>query len=318
MTSRSAFQNQLRAFALPALAALVASACASTKSENAESTQSSLGVAPPLGTAASFTVLGGTTVTNIGATVIGGNLGVNPGLAITGFPPGIVVNGAVHAGDAVALQAQSDVTAAYGVLAGEACSVDLTGKDLGGLTLVPGVYCFSSSAQLTGALVLDAQGNADAVFVFKTASTLTTASNASVHVINGGNDCAVFWQIGSSAVLGTGTDFAGSVLALTSISVATGAKVSGRVLARNGAVTMDTNAISTATCAAGPKSDAGAADASVADAARTDSGSDAGASADASIPPSDAGTPPSDAGTTDATTTSNDASTNGFDAWTGP
>lgn len=309
MTSRSALQTYLRAFALPTLAALVAlpSAC-STKPENSESVQSSLGIAPPLGTAASFTVLGGTTVTNTGASVVEGNLGVNPGLAITGFPPGLVIGGATHAGDAVSLQAQTDVTAAYGVLAGEACSADLTGKDLGGLTLVPGVYCFSSSAQLTGTLVLDAQGSADAVFVFKTVSTLITASNASVHVINGGNDCAVYWQIGSSAVLGTGTTFSGNILALTSISLATGAKVSGRVLARNGAVTMDTNAISTATCAAGPTKDAGTVDATVMDAA----------TADAAHMDKDAGSPPTDAGTEDAAITPTDASTSTFDAWTGP
>ncbi len=305
-------QSHLRAFALPALAALVAlpSACASNKAENAGSTESSLGIAPPLGAAASFMVLGGTTVTNTGPTVVGGDMGVDPGLAITGFPPGIVVGGTTHKGDAVALQAQTDVTAAYGVLAGEPCSADLTGKDLGGLTLVAGVYCFSSSAQLTGDLTLDAQGKPDAVFVFKTVSTLTTASNASVRVINGGNDCAVFWQIGSSAVLGTGTTFVGSVLALTSISLASGAKISGRALARNGAVTMDTNNVSTSTCKVGP-SDAGVvADASVADAGLADSGRDASPSADA-------GSTPSDAGNADATSTATDAAS-AVDAWTGP
>ena len=121
----------------------------------------------------------------------------------------------------------------------------MTGQDLGGLTLTPGVYCFSSSAQLTGTLTLDAQGNPNAVFIFKIGSTLTTASNSSVVVINtGGNSsiaCNVFWQVGSSATLGTGTSFAGNILALTSITLNTGANVSGRVLARNGAVTLDTN-----------------------------------------------------------------------------
>lgn len=189
------------------------------------------------------------------------------------------MGGTIHAGDAAALQAQTDVATAYDVLAGEACSADLTGKDLGGLTLTPGVYCFSSSAQLTGDLVLDAGGRADAVFVFKTVSTLTTASNASVHVINGGGACGVFWQIGSSATLGTGTTFTGSVLALTSITLTTGATVSGRVLARNGAVTVDHNTVSVGSCAASAVADAGA---------------DA---ADASPPDVDAGA--SDAGSTD-------------------
>jgi type VI secretion system secreted protein VgrG len=215
-----------RSFALPLLGVLgaLAFACGTASPETQESTRAELGgVAPVLGTAQSFAVLGGSTVTNTNATTLNGDLGVSPGLAITGFPPGIVIGGVVHAGDAVALQAQTDVTAAYGVLASQACDVDLTGKDLGGLTLTPGVYCFSSSAQLTGALVLDAGGRADAVFVFQTVSTLITASNSSVAVINGGGACGVFWQVGSSATLGTGTAFVGSVLALTSITLATGA-----------------------------------------------------------------------------------------------
>ena len=199
--------------------------------------------APSLGTAQTFAVLGGSTVTNTGSSVLTGDLGVSPGLAITGFPPGIVT-GTTHAGDAVALQAQSDLVTAYNVLAGQACNTNLTGQDLGGMTLTPGVYCFSSSAQLTGTLNLNAQGSASAVFVFKIGSTLTTASNSVVQVINGGSNCnPVFWQVGSSATLGTGTTFAGSILALTSITLNTSANVSGRVLARNGAVTLDTNTV---------------------------------------------------------------------------
>jgi len=206
--------------------------------------------APTLGTAQSFAVLGGSAVTNIGATTLVGDLGVDPGLAITGFPPGLVTGGAVHAGDATALQARADVTTAYNVLAGDACNGNLTGTDLGGLTLSHGVYCFSSSAQLTGTLVLDAQGDPNAVFIFQVGSTLTTASHASVVMINGGQTCNVFWQVGTSATLGTGTVFTGSILALTSITLTTGASVTGRALARNGAVTMDTNHVAPGSCSA--------------------------------------------------------------------
>jgi len=205
--------------------------------------------APSLGSAQGFAVLGGSTVTNTGATTVTGDLGVSPGTAVTGFPPG-TVNGTTHAGDAVALQAQSDVTTAYNNLAGQTLDVDLTGTDLGGLTLTPGVYRFSSSAQLTGLLTLNAQGNADAVWVFQIGSTLTTATNSSVLVINSGQNCNVFWQVGSSATLGTTTTFVGNILALTSITLNTGASVSGRALARNGAVTMDTNTVSASVCAA--------------------------------------------------------------------
>ena len=200
-----------------------------------------------LGTAQSFAVLGGSTVTNTGPSVLTGDLGVSPGAAITGFPPG-TRTGVTHAADAVALQAQSDVTTQYNTLAGAACTADLTGQDLGGKTLTPGVYCFSSSAQLTGALTLNAQGNANATFVFKTGSTLTTASGSRVDIINGGNPCLVGWQIGSSATLGTTTSFIGNLIALSSITLNTGANILGRALARNGAVTLDTNNVSTGAC----------------------------------------------------------------------
>ncbi len=206
--------------------------------------------AQSLGTAQSFAVLGGSTVTNTGSSVVSGNLGVSPGSAITGFPPGTVVPpSTLHAADAVAGQAQSDLTIAYNSLAGMACNTDLTGQDLGGLTLTAGVYCFSSSAQLTGVLTLDAQGVGDALFVFQIGSTITTASNSSVLLTNGGQACNVFWQVGSSATLGTDTAFVGNILALTSITLNTGADVSGRALARNGAVTMDTNHVSINSCA---------------------------------------------------------------------
>jgi type VI secretion system secreted protein VgrG len=184
--------------------------------------------------------------------VLGGDLGVSPGAAITGFPPGIVTPpGAIHAADAVAAQAQVSLTTQYNALASAACSADLTGQNLGNRTLTPGVYCFSTSAQLTGPLTLDAQGNASASFIFKIGSTLTSASGSSVGVINGGNPCGVAWQIGSSATLGTTTSFVGNLIALTSITLNTGANIIGRALARNGAVTLDTNNISFALCNAG-------------------------------------------------------------------
>lgn len=195
-----------------------------------------------LGTAQNFAVLGASTVTNTGVTAVNGDLGVSPGLAVTGFPPGIVT-GVIHVGDAVALQAQADANTAYNDFAGLACNMNLTGQDLGGMTLVPGVYCFSSSAQLTGTLVLDSLGDPNSVFVFQIGSTLTTASNAAVMVVNGGNLCNVFWQVGSSATLGTDTTFVGNILALASITLNTRVELDGRAIALNGAVTMDSNRV---------------------------------------------------------------------------
>jgi len=195
-----------------------------------------------LGTAQSFAVLGGSTVTNTGATTITGDLGVSPGSAITGFPPGTVIGGTIHAADAVAAQAQIDLATAYNVASLLPCFDDLTGQDLGGLALTSGVYCFSSSAQLTGTLNLVGAG----LWIFQIGSTLTTASNSSV-LGDFGQDCNganVFWQVGSSATIGTNTQFVGNILALESITLNTGANVSGSALARNGAVTMDTNHVS--------------------------------------------------------------------------
>jgi hypothetical protein len=201
-----------------------------------------------LGTAQSFAGLGGSAVTNTGPSVLLGNLGVSPGSAVTGFPPG-TVTGTIHLANAVAAQAQDDVTNQYNALAGAPCTAILTGQDLGGMLLTAGVYCFSSSAQLTGTLTLNAQGSANASFVFKTGSTLTTASGSSVVLMNGGNPCLVMWQIGSSATIGTGTSFMGNLIALSSITLTTGANLTGRALARNGALTLDTNNISP--CSAG-------------------------------------------------------------------
>jgi hypothetical protein len=207
---------------------------------------------PTLGRAAPFAVLGGSTVTNTGSSVVIRDLGVSPGTATTGFPPGSV-NGTIHSNDTAAQNAQTDATAAYNTLAALPCSFDLTGQGLGGKSLIPGVYCFDTSAQLTGALTLDALNDPAAVWVFKIGSTLTTASNSSVSFVNGGSACNVFWQIGTSATLGTSTAFIGNILADQSITLNTSANiVSGRALARKGAVTLDTNHISAEYCTPPP------------------------------------------------------------------
>src|SRR3984885_928265 len=203
-----------------------------------------------LGTASPFVVLGGSTVTNTGTSVLNGELGVYPGTSLPGFGVA-VVNGATHDDDAVAGQAQTDLTTAYNVAAGQAPTANLTGQNLGGLTLTAGAYKFNSAAQLTGALTLNAAGNPNAQFVFEIASTLTTASASSVVMINGASPCNVYWQIGSSARLGTTTAFEGNLMALTSISLNTGATVQGRALAQTGAVTLDDNVLDASMCAPG-------------------------------------------------------------------
>ena len=197
-------------------------------------------VAPDLGSAANFVVLASSSVTNTGSGVFVGDVGVSPGTSITGFPPGTVSRGAIYMGGAVPAQAQIDATTAYNNLMGQSCNVDFTGVDLGGKTLTPGVYCFDTSAQLTGDLVLDALNNPLAVWVFQIGSTLTTGTAASVAMINGGQAVNVFWQVGSSATLGTGTQCSGNILASASITMDTGAYLIGRALALNGKVMMDT------------------------------------------------------------------------------
>jgi Ice-binding-like len=236
-------KHHLKRAALPALTCAVLVACALALVVTTHTQARTMAVTPPLGTASSFAVLGGQTVTNTGPTVLNGNLGVNPGGAITGFPPGLV-HGATHKGDAVALQAQKDVKTAYNSAKGAPCAHDMTGVDLGGKTLVAGAFCFSSSAQLTGELTLSGPG----VFIFQVGSTLTTASNASVLLIGGADPCDVFWQVGSSAAIGTDTHFTGNILALTSIAAQAGARFDGGLYARNGAVTLDNNIVSRASC----------------------------------------------------------------------
>jgi hypothetical protein len=197
----------------------------------------------PLGTAAQFAVLGASTVTNTGPTVLNGDLGLSPGTAITGFPPGHV-NGTVYAADSVAQKAQSDLTIAYNNAAGRPATATIP-TELGGTTVTPGVYNSAAGTfGITGTLTLNAQGNPNAVFIFQAASTLTTASASAVKLANGAKAANVFWQVGSSATLGTYSSFKGNIMALASITVTTGVAVTGRALARTAAVTLDTDTIS--------------------------------------------------------------------------
>jgi len=196
----------------------------------------------PLGTAATFAILAGTTVTNVGPSVVTGNLGVSPGSAVTGFGPGVVVNGSIHAGDAVALQAQIDLATAYGNAAGRTGGIPETG-DLGGLTLSPGVYSALTSLALTGNVTLDGQNNPNSVFVIQIGTSFGIAANSTVTLINEADPCNVFWTVGTSATIAANTMFAGSLLAQTTVTLAAGVSVHGRVLAEGGAVTLSDNAI---------------------------------------------------------------------------
>lgn len=206
-----------------------------------------------LATVQPFVVLGGSTVTNTGPSVLNGALGVSPGTSLVGFGFPAVVNGATHANDGVAAQAKADLVTAYDVAAGQPVppANNLTGTDLGSRTLTAGAYGFSSSAQLTGALTLDAQGDPNAQFVFEIGSTLTTASASSVILVNGASPCNVYWQIASSATLGSGTAFVGNVMALASISLNDAASVRGRLLARNGQISLINNVLDNGGCATG-------------------------------------------------------------------
>jgi LPXTG-motif cell wall-anchored protein len=215
----------------------------------------SAGIVPTvnLATAANDSVLAGQTVTNTGPSVLGQSLMLDPGLmaAVVGFPPGTVLApGTIEAADGVTLQAQADLTAAYVDAANRPVEFTQVNPDLVGQTLAPGVYAGSSKAplSLSGQLVLDGQGNNNAVFIFQTDSTLITSSGSTIELINGASECNIFWQVGSSATLGTGSVFVGNIMALTSISVQTGVLVHGRALARNGAVTLDNDVFTAPSC----------------------------------------------------------------------
>jgi outer membrane autotransporter protein len=198
-----------------------------------------------LGAAGDVTILGASTVTNTGATSIIGNLALSPGSSVIGFPPGVVVNGMIHINDALANQAHADAFTAYNQLVAEnnpLTNINLTGMNLGGMLLSPGIYHFDTSAQLTGTLRLDTGGDPNAAFHFLIGSTLTTATGSMITLLNGGSN-NVFWQVGSSATIGTGTKFVGNIIALTSITLTTGATLDGKALAINGAVTLDTNLV---------------------------------------------------------------------------
>lgn len=200
----------------------------------------------PLGTADNFAVLAGQGVTNTGPTTVNGDLGTWPNPAITGA--GLTVNGATHAADAVAKQAQADTTLAYDNAANRAGATEIV-TQLAGQTLTAGVYDSASGTfQNSGTVTLDAEGDANAVFIFQMATTLTTASASTVSLINNANPCNVFWQVGSSASLGANSTLRGTILALASVAVGTGVTIEGRALARNASVTLDTDTITRSTC----------------------------------------------------------------------
>jgi len=230
----------LKRSVLLALVAVLA-ACGQQLVDFANPVVSPAGVA--LGTAGNFAVLAGSGVTNTGATAVTGDLGVSPGTSVTGFPPG-TISGATHAGDATAATAKVDLTTAYNDAAGRTLDAVTVAGNLGGLTLTPGLYKSTSSLAISsGDLILDALGDANAVFIFQMASTLTTTTGRQVILSGGADPANIYWQVGTSATLGTNSVFQGTIMADQSITLTTGATLNGRALARNAAVTLDTNTV---------------------------------------------------------------------------
>ncbi len=232
-----------------------------------EAAQCTAAKAPPLGAATPFAVLAGPQVVNAGGSVVRGDLGVSPGTTVEGFPGGKVIDGTIQRSGDAPNQAQKDAAKAYADLAAQQCNVKLIGQDLGGQTLTPGVYCFpSAAATLNGELLLDAQGDPNAVFVFQVGTTLTTAANSRVRVLNSGRDagdgeqsadarnrrrdslCHVYWQVGNSVALGRDSNFIGTIIAMERIGVGTNGTIDGRALARTGNVAMDTNTVEIPLC----------------------------------------------------------------------
>ncbi|HOT81023.1 MAG TPA: ice-binding family protein [Microthrixaceae bacterium] len=199
-----------------------------------------------LGTASSFSVLAGAGITNTGPTTMWGDAGTFATTSESGFGT-VTILGTNHGGDAVTQQAKNDLTTAYNQAAASAPPTNVA-DELGGLTLTPGVYD-GAALQLTGTLTLDTLGDPNAVFVFRTGSTLITASSSDVIVLGGGVACNVFWQVPSSATLGTASHLIGTVMASTSITANTGATIVGRLLASTGAVTLDSNTLTNTGCA---------------------------------------------------------------------
>jgi Ice-binding-like len=204
----------------------------------AQTTAALASTAPGLGTAGSYAILAGTpSITNTGPSVVSGSVGIHPGSSVIGFtgaPLGTVTNGTIQSATPAALTAKSDLTAAYGAAASSPCNFNKTGQNLGGMTLTPGTYCQTTAPTLTGVLTLSGNG----IFIFQLGSTLVTATGSSVVLANGAQPCNVFWQVSSSATINTTASFVGTVMALTSITVSNGAVIQGRLLARNGSVTL--------------------------------------------------------------------------------
>jgi len=199
---------------------------------------------PSLGSASRFAILGTSTVTCTNASAVGGDVGVSPGIAITGFDASCTLTGGLHAQDDIAVAAHADLLVAFDSLAAVACEHNLTGQELGGQTLPPGVYCFDTTAGITGELTLDAGGDAGGVWIFQLGTALTTATGSAVTMAGGGDPCNVFWRLGSSATLGTTSSMQGNVLASASVTLTSGSSLVGRAMAVNAAVTSDNNAVS--------------------------------------------------------------------------